>query len=143
MAHIFFNHHDNTINTGPWPTTEMHFNNTISSLHRVNEETDAYNDDNKEEWEETEHQDAILLLLSNDCFTNSSRKPKWIHDRIVWDSHVKGIRHAGKFQPSYQMSERAFDKLLLMLLPKLQKNIVFSSNSTSGLGETFLHDVCL
>ena len=33
------------------------------------------------------------------------------------------------------MSERAFDKLLLMLYPKLLKNIVISSNSTSGLGE--------
>ena len=76
----------------------MHINDTISFLHRVNEETDAYNDDNKEEWEEIEHQDAILLLLSNDCFTNSSRKPKWIHNCIVWDSHVKGLHHAGKFQ---------------------------------------------
>ena len=33
------------------------------------------------------------------------------------------------------MSERAFDKLLLMLYPKLLKNIVISSNSTSGLGK--------
>ena len=113
----------------------MHINNTISFLHRVNEETDAYNDDSKEEWEETEHQDAILLLLSNDCFTNSFRKPKWIHDRIVWDSHVKGLCHAGKFLQNYQMSERAFDKLLLMLYPKLLKNTVLSSNSTSRLGE--------
>ena len=79
----------------------MQINNTISFLHRVNEETDAYNDDNKEEWEETEHQDAILLLLSNECFTNSSRKPKWIHDCIVRDSHVKGLHHAGKFQQNY------------------------------------------
>ena len=69
---------------------------------------DAKDDDNKEEWEDTEYQDSILpLFFSNDCFTNSFRKPKWIHDRIVWDSHVKGIRHEGKFQPSYQMSERA------------------------------------
>ena len=43
----------------------MQINNTISFLHRVNEETDAYNDDNKEEWEETEHQDAIPLSC---CF---------------------------------------------------------------------------
>jgi hypothetical protein len=107
-----FNQHNNTINKGPWPTTEMHINNTISFLHRVNEETDAYDDDNEEEWEETEHQDVILLLLSNDCFTNSFRKPKWIHDCIVWDSHVKGLCHAGKLQRNYQMSERAFDKLL-------------------------------
>jgi hypothetical protein len=77
----------------------MHINNKISFLHRVNEETDAYDDDNEEEWEETEHQDVILLLLfSNDCFTNSSRKSKWIHNCIVWDSHVKGLHHAGKFQ---------------------------------------------
>ena len=70
----------------------MQINNTISSLHRVNEETDAYYDDNKEEWEETEYQDSILLLLlSNDCFANSFRKPKWINDHIVWDSHVKGL----------------------------------------------------
>jgi DDE superfamily endonuclease len=135
-ARIFFNEHNNTINKDPWPTTEMQIHNTISFLHRVNEETDAYNDDNEEVWEETEHQDAILLLIfSNDCFTNSSRKPKWIHDHIVWDSHIKGLHHAGKFQQNYQMSERAFDKLLVMLYPKLLKNIVLSSNSTSGLGE--------
>jgi hypothetical protein len=33
------------------------------------------------------------------------------------------------------MSERAFDMLLLMLYPKLLKNTVLSSNSTSGLGK--------
>jgi DDE superfamily endonuclease len=33
------------------------------------------------------------------------------------------------------MSERAFDKFLLMLYPKLLKNIGLSSNSTSGLGK--------
>ena len=80
----------------------MHFNSMISFLHRVNADMDAKDDDDKEEWEETEYQDSILLLLfSNDCFTNSFRKPKWIHDRIVWDSHVKGPTHAGKFQQNY------------------------------------------
>ena len=33
------------------------------------------------------------------------------------------------------MSERAFDKLLLMLYPNLMKSIILSSNITSGLGE--------
>jgi hypothetical protein len=33
------------------------------------------------------------------------------------------------------MSERVFEKLLLMLYPKLLKNAVLSSNSTNGLGE--------
>ena len=41
----------------------MHINSTISFLHRVNEDMDAYDDDNEEEWEYTEHQDVILLLL--------------------------------------------------------------------------------
>ena len=102
VVHIFFNQHNNTINKGPWPTTEMHINSMISFLHRVNEDTDAYDDDNEEEQGDTEYQDAILLLLfSNDCFTSSSRKPKWIHDHIVWDSHVKGLRLVGKFQQNY------------------------------------------
>ena len=73
----------------------------ISFLHRVNADMDAKDDDDKEEWEETEYQDVILQLLSNYCFTTSSRKPKWIHDHIVWDSHVKGLHHAGKFQRNY------------------------------------------
>jgi hypothetical protein len=99
MVHMCLNQHNNTINKGPWSTTEMHINSTISFLCRVNEDTDAYDNDKKEVWENTEHQDAILLLLfSNDYFTNSSRKPKWIYDPIVWDSHVKGLHHAGKFQ---------------------------------------------
>jgi hypothetical protein len=102
-ACILFNQCNSTINKGPWSTTEMHFNSTISFLLRVNEDTDAYDNDNKEEWKDTEHQDAILLLLfSNDCFTNSSRKPKWIHNHIDWDSHVKGLCYAGKFQQNYQ-----------------------------------------
>ena len=97
VVNICFNQHNNTINKGPWPTTEMHINSTISFLRRVNEDMDAYDDDNKEEWKDTEHQDAILLLLfSNDCYTNSSRKPKWIHECFVWDSHVKGLWHARK-----------------------------------------------
>ena len=37
------------------------------------------------------------------------------------------------------MSERAFDKLLLMLYPKQMKNIALSSNSTGGLGEVISH----
>ena len=74
----------------------------ISFLHRINAGMDVYDDYNKEEWEDTEYQDTILLLLfSDDCFTNSSRKPEWIHDHIVWDSHVNGLRHAGKFQQNY------------------------------------------
>ena len=39
------------------------------------------------------------------------------------------------------MSERAFDKLLMMLYPKLMKNIVLSSNSNSGLGEVISPDM--
>ena len=62
-AHILFNQHNNAINKGPWPTTEMHTSSMISFLHRINEYTDAYDDDNEEEWEDTEYQDTILLLL--------------------------------------------------------------------------------
>ena len=77
----------------------MLFNSMISFLHRVNADMNANDDDNEEEREDTEYQDSILLLLfSNDCLTNSFRKPKWIHDCVVWDSHVKGLCHAGKFQ---------------------------------------------
>ena len=64
---IFFNQHINTINKGPLRTTEMKINSMISFLHRVDEDMVVYDDDNEEEWEDTEHQDAILLLLfSND-----------------------------------------------------------------------------
>ena len=44
-ARIFFNQHNNTINKGPLPTTEMHINNTISFLHRVNADMEANDDD--------------------------------------------------------------------------------------------------
>ena len=78
---ILFNQHHNTINKGPWPTTETYTNSTISFIHRINADMDAYDDDNEED---TEYQDTILLLLfSNDCFTNSYRKPKWTHNLIV------------------------------------------------------------
>ena len=97
VVHTYFNQYNNTINKGPWPPTEMHVISMISFLHRINADMDAYDDDNEEEWEDTEYQDSILLLLfSNDCCTNSSRKPKWIHNHIIWDSHVKGLHHAGK-----------------------------------------------
>ena len=48
-----------------------------------------------------------------------------------------GLCNVGNFKLIYHMSERAFEKLLLMLYPKLQKNIIISSNSNSGLGEVF------
>ena len=63
----------------------------------VNTNKDACDDDNDEQWEKSEHQDALLLVLfSNHFFTDSCRKPKWIHDHIVWEIHVYGLCHAGK-----------------------------------------------
>ena len=41
------------------------------------------------------------------------------------------------------MSQRAFEKLLLMLYPKLQKNIALPSNSTSGLGEVISPEITI
>ena len=102
----------------------------------VNTNKNACDDDNDEEWEEQEHQDELFLeLFSNHFFTDAYRKPKWIHDRIVWEIYVQGLHHAGKFKQNYQMSERVFKILLSMIYPKLHKNKVLSSNSTSGLGE--------
>ena len=46
---ILINEHNNTINKGPWPTTEMYTNGTISFLNRINADMDAYDDDNEEE----------------------------------------------------------------------------------------------
>ena len=97
----------------------------ISFPAEVNTNKDACDDDNDEEWEEWEHQDALFLVLLSNCFFNDScRKPKWIHDRIVWEIHVQGLRHEGKFKQNYRMSERAFKVLLSMLYPKLHKNKV-------------------
>jgi hypothetical protein len=41
------------------------------------------------------------------------------------------------------MSQRAFEKLLLMLYPKLLKNIVLPSNSTSGLVEVISPEITM
>ena len=73
----------------------------ISFPAEVNTNKDACDDDNDEEWEEWEHQDALLLVLfSNHFFTDSYRKPEWIHDRIVWEIHVQGLCHVEKFKPN-------------------------------------------
>jgi hypothetical protein len=50
VQHAYFLINTTTQSTkAPGATTEMQINNTISFLHRVNEETDAYDDDSKEE----------------------------------------------------------------------------------------------
>ena len=81
----------------------------ISLPVEVNTNKDACDNDNDEEWEEWEHQDALFLVLfSNHFFTDSYRTPEWIHDCIVWENHVQGLCHAGKFKQNYRMSEGAF-----------------------------------
>ena len=77
----------------------------------------------------------LLVLFANNFFTDSCKRPKWIHNYIVWGNHVQGLHHARKFNHNYCMSERVFEKLLWMPYPKLQKDIALSSNSTSELGD--------
>ena len=62
-------------------------NSNTSSPHRGYKDIDICD----EEWNESEHQNAILLVLfSIQFFTDSSRKPKWVHDQIVWENHGQG-----------------------------------------------------
>ena len=52
------------------------------------------------------------------------------HTRIDWDAHVEKLCHEQHFKREYQMSLEAFNKLVFILSPSLQRNNVYSHSST-------------
>ena len=58
------------------------------------------------------------------------RNDQWDHTRIDWDAHVEKLCHEQHFKREYQMSLQAFNKLVFILSPLLQRNNVYSCSST-------------
>ena len=58
------------------------------------------------------------------------RWDRWDHTRIDWDAHVEKICHEQHFKREYQMSLEAFNKLVCILSPSLQRNSMYSCSST-------------
>ena len=56
--------------------------------------------------------DALRFLSEG---AQSTRRPRWIYDRIDWNNHVEELRYTNKFQSRYHMTEESFDKLVGIL----------------------------
>ena len=58
------------------------------------------------------------------------RRDQWDHTRIDWDAHVEKLCHEKHFKREYQISLEAFNKLVFILSPSLQRNNMYSHSST-------------
>ena len=58
------------------------------------------------------------------------RRDRWDHTRIDWDAHVEKLHHEQHFKREYRMSLEAFNKLVFILSPSLQRNNMYSRLST-------------
>ncbi len=59
-----------------------------------------------------------LMVMSNAI---NVRKDRWEHQRMIWDDHVKQLMHEGMFENEYRMSYEAYETLLSILKPLLQR----------------------
>ena len=58
------------------------------------------------------------------------RNDRWDHTWIDWDAHVEKLCHEQHFKRGYCMSLQAFNKLVFILSPSLQRNNMYSRSST-------------
>ena len=58
------------------------------------------------------------------------RRERWDHTQIDWDAHVEKLCHEQCFKREYRMSLEAFNKLVFILSPSLQRNNMYSRLST-------------
>ena len=58
------------------------------------------------------------------------RNDSWDHTQIDWDAHMEKLCHKQRFKREYRMSVQAFNKLVFILSPSLQRNNVYSHSST-------------
>lgn len=70
---------------------------------------------------EIEMEDYFLLQWLVAVSTRIPRGPRWNHDRLDWDGHVQQLVHEGIFNNEYRMSLPAFEHLLSLLAPALQR----------------------
>ena len=58
------------------------------------------------------------------------RRERWDHTWIDWDAHVDKLCHEQRFKREYRMSLEAFNKLVFIVSPSLQRNNMYSRSST-------------
>ena len=64
------------------------------------------------------------------CDDPIPRRDRWDHTRIDWAAHVEKLCHEQRFKREYRMSLEAFNKLVFILSPSLQRNNMYSRSST-------------
>ena len=64
------------------------------------------------------------------CDDPIPRRDRWDHTWIDWDAHVEKLCHKQCFKREYRMSLKAFNKLVFILSPSLQRNNMYSRSST-------------
>jgi hypothetical protein len=74
-----------------------------------------FDEEDKEEEEEEEEEEE-----SNEDLSPRTREVKWIHQRLVWSSHLRVLQHENLFKRTYRMSLQAFNKLKGLLGDKVK-----------------------
>ena len=89
----------------------------------------VYGDLENDGWDDLELEFEEFLNLYNFLeHDKEKRKTFWDHHRLDWSTHVEKLRHEGLFAKRYRMPEKAFIRLVDLLLPFLPGDVTKSRN---------------
>ena len=89
----------------------------------------VYGDLENDGWDDLELEFEEFLNLYNFLeHDKEKRKTFWDHDRLDWSTHLEKLRHEGLFAKRYRMPEKAFIRLVDLLVPFLPGDVTKSRN---------------
>jgi hypothetical protein len=92
----------------------------------------VYGDLENDGWDDLELEFEEFLLLYNFLqIDGGGRKSFWDHERLDWCRHLEKLRHEGLFARRYRMPEKAFNRLVELLVPFLPSDVTKSRNRCS------------
>ena len=80
------------------------------------------------------HDDLELLMVHSTMTDGSSRRPKWIHKRMVWADYVEELRHTRQFTRKLRMTETSFNHLTKSIAGNFLRNNSSSHRGFVGVG---------
>ena len=75
--------------------------------------------------------DLTLLQWLSVVAEHPPRCERWNHCRVQWEDHVEQLLHEGNFEREYWMSAYAYDRLVELLSPRLQR-VEYNSRGSTG-----------
>lgn len=75
--------------------------------------------------------DLTLLQWLSVVAEHPPRSDRWNHCRVQWEDHVEQLLHEGNFEREYRMSTYAYDRLVELLSPRLQR-VEYNSRGSTG-----------